>query len=404
MVCRINSGNQNEDEECIFAGLSKRSRVAVVSFPWHSPAPYKFLDDLLRILDQISGKVTLIGGNLDRTRYTSRRVEKDDIGISMHYARYIGLFPFSVIRWLCKMIAVQLIECIELVRLRNEIDIVVFYMAYPYYLLPLLMAKILNKRSFEVLTRGNRVSFLSKLVSVQDPLLYRLLDGISPESMHLVEDLKLEEYASKLLPVGARFVDLDKHRITTPLKDRKNVVGYVGRFAKEKGVVEFMRSIPLIHNLREDVSYLIAGGGELEDWVARECDRLWSEEGISIDYLGWIGEDLPKCLNRLRLLVLPTRSDALPSIILEAMACGTPVLVHPVGGIEDIVKSGVTGFLIRCIGSKEIAESVCDALCYKEIDQVAANARNLVEREFGYAEALSRWKEILREVKRSEYG
>jgi glycosyltransferase involved in cell wall biosynthesis len=49
----------------------------------------------------------------------------------------------------------------------------------------------------------------------------------------------------------------------------------------------------------------------------------------------------------LALLVIPSYTEGLPNIMLEAMACGTPMLASPVGAIEDVIKDEETGFILR---------------------------------------------------------
>jgi len=69
-------------------GLYSRAkpRIAVVSFPWKSQSPYKFLSELISILEPISDTIVVIGGNTDRIDTAhSRKVVTRDIGISMHY-------------------------------------------------------------------------------------------------------------------------------------------------------------------------------------------------------------------------------------------------------------------------------------------------------------------------------
>jgi len=64
---------------------------------------------------------------------------------------------------------------------------------------------------------------------------------------------------------------------------------------------------------------------------------------------GWVNhDDVPAQLNDLRLLVLPSQpTEGLPTTVLEALACGTPVYASPVSGVPDVVRPGKTGFLIE---------------------------------------------------------
>jgi len=66
-----------------------------------------------------------------------------------------------------------------------------------------------------------------------------------------------------------------------------------------------------------------------------------------VDIPGWISQvDLAKYLNTLRLLVLPSSTEGLPNILLEAIACGTPVVSTPVGAIPDIIQDDENGFIM----------------------------------------------------------
>ena len=68
---------------------SARPRVAIVSFPWVSKAPYKFLSDLLQILEPITDRTVLIDGHTERIEKTSEKVELREIATSMHDANDI---------------------------------------------------------------------------------------------------------------------------------------------------------------------------------------------------------------------------------------------------------------------------------------------------------------------------
>ena len=370
-------------------------KVAVVSFPWKSYAPYKFLSDLLKILEPISDKIVLIDGNTDRINITSEKVEVRDIGVSVHYLKDIKPIFYSAILWITKCVLVQFKTSLELTKHRKKVDVVMFYVAYPYYLLPLIVAKIFRKKTVEVITRSKHNSLLPKIFSLQDPLLFRLLDGISPESKALIKDLGLERHKNKILPEGARFIDGSRYIVKKKLDERENLVGFIGRIRKEKGAVEFVKAIPLIASENKNVEFLMGGSGDLLDWVNAECNKIKDDHGINITITGWTGANLPNYLNELKLLVLPSYGDAFPTIILEAMACGTPVLATPVGGVPDVIKDGETGFILEDNSPACIAENVMRALEHPDLERIVRNARALVERGFTYEAAVERYKKIL---------
>ena len=66
------------------------TKICIVAFPWQSYAPYKFLSDLLNILEPISKKIVLIGGNTDRIYMASDKVEVKDIGINIHISKILN--------------------------------------------------------------------------------------------------------------------------------------------------------------------------------------------------------------------------------------------------------------------------------------------------------------------------
>ena len=109
------------------------------------------------------------------------------------------------------------------------------------------------------------------------------------------------------------------------LEERSNKIGYIGRFSEKKGVMNFLKYILLLDVTTNQLNILFGGDGRLktkmEDFI--KLNRL----DAIIEMGGWIAHsDLPKYLNTLKLLVLPSYTEGLPNIILEAMACGTPVL------------------------------------------------------------------------------
>ena len=77
------------------------------------------------------------------------------------------------------------------------------------------------------------------------------------------------------------------------------------------------------------------------------------------------------------------------------MACGTPVLATPVGAIPDVIKDGVTGFIMKDNSPECIAENVIRALEHPNLDEIVKNARELIEKDFTYEAAGERYRKIL---------
>ena len=376
-----------------------KPRVAVVSFPWKSHAPYKFLSDLISILEPISDKIVVIDGNTDRidTGHCQQSCYRD-IGISMHYLGDLKPKYLSAVLWILKWFLIQCLASLELARARADVDVVIFYVAYPGYLLPLVLTKLLRKKSIEVVTHGKATTTIARLWGLQDPFLFTLLDGISPESRGLIKELGIEKYGQKVLPEGARFIDDRRYKKSKRLSERANVVGFVGRMEKDKGILDFVHAIPLAAEEVSDLKFSIVGSGPLSDWVNEQCHYLSTERGIDITLTNWVERGLADYYNELKLFVLPTYRDAFPTSILEAMACGTPVLATPVGAIPDVITDEGTGFLLESTAPERIAQRITMILNYRELEKVADNAEGLIREKFTKTAATERYDTMLKTV------
>jgi teichuronic acid biosynthesis glycosyltransferase TuaC len=77
-------------------------------------------------------------------------------------------------------------------------------------------------------------------------------------------------------------------------------------------------------------------------------------------------ENLPIWMNAADILVLPSESEGTPSVILEALACGTPVIASRVGGCPEAVRNGITGFLVPIGDTDALAHRIKYLLANKE--------------------------------------
>ena len=179
--------------------------------------------------------------------------------------------------------------------------------------------------------------------------------------------------------------------------ERDNLVGYIGRLSEEKGTLNFVKAIPEISKEKDDLEFLIGGDGQLCDKIKKHLDENNLNDKVNL--AGWIPHDkLPDYLNGLKLVVLPSYTEGLPNLMLEAMACGTPVLATPVGAIPDMITDEESGFILEDNSPECIAENVIRALEHPDLERIVKNARALVEREFTYEAAVERYRKILENI------
>lgn len=262
---------------------------------------------------------------------------------------------------------------------------------------PMIFSQISGKRVYWLLPSNiSRVSdsLSSRFEIFLSHIGYWLSDRIIVYSPHLITEWKLEPYQHKILIARHHFIDINTFSITTPFSDRPLLIGYIGRFSAEKGIQNFTRAIPAIFNTQSDLRVLIGGDGQLKGSIVASIQ----EQGLTdrIDIIDWIShKDLPLHLNRLRLLVIPSYTEGLPNIMLEAMACGTPVLATPMGAIPDIIKDGETGFIMKNNSPECIAKNVIRALQDSDLEKIALQAKTRIEREFTFDITVKQWKKIL---------
>jgi glycosyltransferase involved in cell wall biosynthesis len=255
-----------------------------------------------------------------------------------------------------------------------------------------------KKRSFI----GRVMSFYT--IPVQE-ICHKFSHLIIIPSKSMITWLSLEKYANKVRSaiciVDQKF--FDRFIKNTNYIERGEIIGYVGSLVRSKGVLNLIRSIYLLkskHKFR-DIYLLIIGDGPLIEDLKVKIKEYGVSENVILK--GYVQHHiLPYYYNMMKLLVLPSYTEGLPSVILEAMACGTPVLATSVGAVPDIIKDGETGFLLKSNDPEHIARKIIELLNNPELlKKVSENAYNHVRENFSYEKTLESWRRILSELELS---
>jgi glycosyltransferase involved in cell wall biosynthesis len=172
---------------------------------------------------------------------------------------------------------------------------------------------------------------------------------VAPERIRTI-GVAVECGAGAELPArapGAR--DRARHALGVPAD--ATVIGAVGRLTYQKAPEDFLAM--LRHLNRAGVVGVWVGGGEL----AARISRLASAQSARIVLAGE-RMDVPELLPAFDIFALPSRYEGLPTAIVEAMACGIPVVATAVNAVADVVVPGDTGLLVPPQRPDLMAEAV----------------------------------------------
>jgi glycosyltransferase involved in cell wall biosynthesis len=232
----------------------------------------------------------------------------------------------------------------------------------------------------------------SRLLS---PFVFRHADRLAVQSPRLGEELlrafesarrrtTATELRSKLfvLPNG---IEVGAARST-----EGRGIAYVGRLTRSKGVdtlVQAMRRCPHEH-------LTIVGDGPDRPRLQKAA------RGVpNISFAGRVEPQLvPELMRGVKLLVLPSRQEGQPNVILEAMALGVPVLATRVGGVPDLISHGRSGWLVEPDDADALAEAIT-TLCADRARRQQLAASALVDaRKYSWPAVLEVLERQLREV------
>ncbi|WP_302080891.1 glycosyltransferase family 4 protein [Salinibaculum rarum] len=374
--------------------------VCVVTHPL-AAAGENATRSLLDILAAITS-VSLVTANLPadseiRDRHEFIELTKKGAGDSVVVAA--GRFLLNQLR-MCRVLAT-----------RDE-EVVIFYGATSY-LLPILAARLLGKTVL-VEPRGDVPLTLQLNWEQQMPSLIarglasavRLLEragfaaasGVITYTPEMARELGIDPTETDVYPSGARYVRTEQFAVEKPYEERDRAVGFLGRLDEEKGIRELAA---VAKRLPENVTFRFIGDGDLRAWLESELNS--ELDAGRVELTGWVTHDeVPAQLNNLALLVLPSQpTEGLPTTILEALACGTPVCASPVSGVPDVVRDGETGFLVESRDPAALSRQITAILSRDDLAEISSAGRELVEQEYSFDSACGRYRRILSAFPRS---
>jgi glycosyltransferase involved in cell wall biosynthesis len=132
---------------------------------------------------------------------------------------------------------------------------------------------------------------------------------------------------------------------------------FVGRLEQRKGIIWLLKSLILLHRKGKKYTLKIVGHGPL----AQELDKIISANNLTqyVKLLGYVPqEELLKCYLLAKVVVIPSFYEGLPTVALEAMAAGKPIIASNIPGLNELVVNGGNGLIVNPMDTQGLASEI----------------------------------------------
>lgn len=228
---------------------------------------------------------------------------------------------------------------------------------------------------------------------------YSLMDEIRVPTKQYIDILAERGFEKTKMKVFRRGIDLDtfnhQPEDIDKVKQKYNIKNgftliYAGRVSCDKSV-DFLAKIykELVQN-KVDINLIIAGDGPALEGLKEDLQGY-----KRVVFTGRVDrQELSNLYAASDLFVFPSTTDTFGMVVLESFACGLPVIVSDIGGPQEIVKHGKTGFILAADDLNSWVTTIEEVMFYKEREsqkffKMKYQAREFVEKNFSWEKALN---------------
>lgn len=189
----------------------------------------------------------------------------------------------------------------------------------------------------------------------------------NPEDRDIFVKKRLLKAAHTHLILGTG-VDIEKFRPVQKNNDIP-VVLFSSRMLATKGVLEYMEAVRILKQNGLSARFALAGATDPGNPASVTDGQIesWSQSGL-VEWWGW-REDMPNTLAQTDIFCLPSYREGVPNALIEACACGLPIVTTDVPGCRDVVTHGVNGLLVPVRDASALAGALETLLTDPELRQ-----------------------------------
>ena len=249
---------------------------------------------------------------------------------------------------------------------------------------------VLNKS--KILGAVNRMVLkkADKIVTVSDALKTKILAlGIPAEKVSTVPNgINTDVYYPK---------DKTAARKKLGLPENNFIILYIGRLIHIKGVDILLESLQTVFAEQQNAIACFVGSGDLQQSLQEKAGTAQITNRVR--FMGTQHPaSIPDWLNAADMLVLPSRSEGRPNVILEAFACATPVVASAVGGVPELIQNGRNGLLVPSCEPDQLSAAILSVATDETARRTYAETgpKTIKNRSLTWADSAARYEKLYR--------
>jgi colanic acid/amylovoran biosynthesis glycosyltransferase len=264
-----------------------------------------------------------------------------------------------------------------------------------------MLASHLSGVGYSITFHGPHIFFEPTLLALREKIKYAkfivCISHYCKSQLMLFSDVE-DWHKLKIVHCG---VDVDQYAmpLVKPTTDSSQPVKllYVGRLAAEKGVPVLLRSLISLKNDGHRFHLTLLGDGPERTALEMEV----KENGLTemVHFAGFASQETVRdTLQNSDVFILPSFAEGVPVSLMEAMACGVPVIGTNVGGVTELIEHGVSGMVVAPSDDVALQNAILSYIKHPELrETIRITARNTIESNFNFRIEVNKLEHLIKE-------
>jgi glycosyltransferase involved in cell wall biosynthesis len=235
----------------------------------------------------------------------------------------------------------------------------------PYYIKPVKIVQLHGSLTILSIKQSKHVQWMTYLLEYFNILTANRIRSVSDSI--LIDSRKVFPFISKnkcaVIHNGIDIDNLGSHAINSDFDGPLNII-YIGKLSKLKGVLFLGDIINGVNGILPEVCFTIIGHDEVQDGISqKEVLKKQIKQIQNVKFIDRLPNDeIHDYIGQSKLLILPSITESLSMVVIEAFAAGRPAVSFKVGGTNEVIDDGINGYLIEPYEIQDFVDKILNIL------------------------------------------